>query len=43
MTRKDLIYTLLRSEEAPQENIYLRYLENALNSELKQESTMQGH
>ena len=43
LTRKDLIYTLLRSEEAPQENIYLRYLENALNSELKQESTMQGH
>ena len=35
LTREDLIYTLLRSEEAPQENNYLRYLGNALNSELK--------
>ena len=25
LTREDLIYTLLRSEEAPQENNYLRY------------------
>ena len=36
MTREDLIYTLLRSEEAAQENNYLRYLDNALNSELKE-------
>ena len=35
MTREDLIYTLLRSKEAPQENNYLRYLDNALNSELE--------
>ena len=35
MTREDLIYTLLRSEEAPQENNCLRYFDNALNSELK--------
>ena len=35
LTREDLIYTLLRSEGAPQENNYLRYLDNALNSELK--------
>ena len=42
LTTEDLIYTLLRSEEAPQENNYLRYLDNALNSELK-ESTMQEY
>ena len=35
MTREDLIYTLLRSEEALQETNYLRYLENTLNSELE--------
>ena len=35
LTREDLIYTLLRSEEAPQENNYLRYLDNILNSELE--------
>ena len=35
MTREDLIYTLLRSEGAPQENNYLGYLGNALNSELE--------
>ena len=35
MTRADLIYALLRSEEAPQENNYLRYLDNTLNSELE--------
>ena len=35
LTREDLIYTLLRSEEAPQENNYLRYLDNTLNSELE--------
>ena len=35
LTREDLIYTLLRSEEAPQENNYLEYLGNALNSKLE--------
>ena len=35
MTREDLIYVLLRSEEAPQENKYLRYLDNSPNRELK--------
>ena len=35
MTREDLIYTLLRSEEALQETNYLRYVENTLNSELE--------
>ena len=35
LTREDLIYTLLRSEGAPQENNYLGYLGNALNSELE--------
>ena len=35
LTREDLIYTLLKSEEAPQENNYLGYLDNALNSELE--------
>ena len=33
--REDLIYTLLRSEEAPQENSYLEYLGNASNSEFE--------
>ena len=42
LTTEDLIYTLLRSEKAPQENNYLRYLDNALNTELK-ESTMQEY
>ena len=35
LTREDLIYTLLRSKKAPQEENYLDYLENATNSELK--------
>ena len=35
LTREELIYTLLRSEEAPQENNYLGYLGNALNGELE--------
>ena len=35
LTREDLIYVLLRSEEAPQENKYLRYLDNSPNRELK--------
>ena len=35
MTREDLIYTLLRSEEATQENNYLRYLDNTLNREFE--------
>ena len=35
LMREDLIYTLLRSEEAPQENSYLEYLGNASNSEFE--------
>ena len=33
MTREDLIYTLLRSRKAPQEDNYSKYLENTTNSE----------
>ena len=35
MTRKELIYTLLRSEKAPQEDNYLDYLDKTTDSELK--------
>ena len=35
MTREDLIYTLLRSRKAPQEDNYSKYLENTTNSELR--------
>ena len=35
LTREDLIFSPLRSEGAPQENNYLGYLGNALNSELE--------
>ena len=34
MTREELIYTLLRSEKAPQESNYLTYLDNATDSDL---------
>ena len=35
MTTKELIYTLLRSEKAPQEDNYLDYLDKTTDSELK--------
>ena len=35
MTREELIYTLLRSEKAPQEDNYLDYLDKTTDSELK--------
>ena len=35
MTTEDLIYTLLRSEEATPENNYLRYLDNTLYLEFE--------
>ena len=35
MTRGDLIYTLLRSRKAPQEDNYSKYLDNTTNSKLK--------
>ena len=40
MTRQELIYTLLRSEKAPQEDNYLRHLDKTTDSELKKESSM---
>ena len=43
LAREDLIYTLLRSEEDPQENNHLRYFGNVLNSKLEKESTMQEY
>ena len=43
LAREDLIYTLFRSEEDPQENNYLRYFGNVLNSKLEKESTMQEY
>ena len=35
MSREELIYILLRSKKAPQKDNYLKYLNNATNSELK--------
>ena len=35
MSREELIYTLLRSEKAPEEDNYLNYLSNSTNSNLK--------
>ena len=35
LTKDDLIYTLLRSEEVPQENNYLKYINNTRNSDLR--------
>ena len=35
MTRKELIYTLLRSEKAPQEDNYLDYLDKTTDSVFK--------
>ena len=43
LKREDLIYVLLRSEEAPQEDNYLQYLDNPTDSELKKELTLQEY
>ena len=43
MTREELIYTLLRSEKAPQESNYLTYLDNATDSVYIKESNMQEY
>ena len=37
MTREQLIYTLLRSEKAPQEDNYLTHLESTTTTDLKKE------
>ena len=38
MTREQLIYTLLRSEKAPQEDNYLTHLESTTTSDLKEKN-----
>ena len=43
LKREDLIYVLLRSEEAPQEDNYLQYLDNTTDSGLKKELTLQEY
>ena len=43
LKREDLIYVLLRSEEAPQEDNYLQYLDSPTDSELKKELTLQEY
>ena len=43
LKRGDLIYVLLRSEEAPQEDNYLQYLDSPTDSELKKELTLQEY
>ena len=43
LKREDLIYVVLRSEEAPQEDNYLQYLDSPTDSELKKELTLQEY
>lgn len=35
LTKEDLFYTLLRSEKSPRESSYLKYINNATNSDIK--------
>ena len=36
LTKEDLFYTLLRSEKSPREDLYLKYMNNATNSDIKE-------
>ena len=36
LTKEDLFYTLLRSEKSPREDLYLKYINNATNSVIKE-------